>query len=112
MMKVKLRGSLDQTASWAEILSDGSLAIELYDFSADARKWLGHDVAYTVVIPAEARVEMLSRLSDGRTSPSRVSERDRLLLHLIQQRFADYFAAKHWLDEQAIPYRAEFEPWA
>ena len=112
MMKVKLRGSLDQTASWAEILSDGSLVIELYDFSADAQEWLGNDVAYTVVIPAEAGVEMLSRLSDGRTLPSRVSERDRLLLHLIQQRFADYYAAKHWLDEQAIPYRAEFEPWA
>jgi len=112
MLRVKLRGSLDQTASWAEILSDGSLVIELYDFSADAQQWLGNDVAFTVVIPAEARVEMLSRLSDGRILPSGVAERDNLLLHLIQGRFADYYAAKHWLDEQAIPYRAEFEPWA
>jgi hypothetical protein len=111
-MKVKLRGSLDRTASWAEILSDGSLVIELYDFSADAQQWLGNDVAFTVVIPAEARVEMLSRLSEGRILPSSVAEHDRLLLHLTQERFADYYAAKHWLDEQAIPYRAEFEPWA
>jgi hypothetical protein len=112
MMKVKLKGSLDQTASWAENLSDGSLVIELYDFSADAQKWLGNDVAFTMVIPIEASVDLLSRLSDGRTLPSGVSERDNLLLHLIQERFTDYYAAKHWLDEQAIPYRAEFEPWA
>jgi len=111
-MKVKLRGSLEQTASWAEIRSDGSLAIELYDFSADAQEWLGNDVAFAVVIPAEARVEMLSRLSDGRILPSGVCERDSLLLRLIRERFAGYYAAKHWLDEQAIPYRAEFEPWA
>jgi hypothetical protein len=109
--RVKLRGVLAQTVSWAAIDDDENVVIELYDFSAEAHRWLGNDVAFLLRLDPAAKDEASKRLlPDG--GAASVSERDDLLLRAIQARFDDYYAVLEWLEEQAIPFRKEFEPWA
>jgi hypothetical protein len=109
--RVRLRGVLEHTASTASIAGGGDLVVELYDFSPDAHHWLGNDVAFMLVLDAAAKDAALARLCAGAPPPNG-AERDDLLLRLVQERFSDYYAVKEWLDEQAVPYRKEFEPWA
>ena len=87
--RVKLRGILKQTASSAAIGDDGSLLVELYDFSDAAHKCLGNDVAFILTVDATAKDEALVRLLRGQPTPD-AADRDELLLHIVQQRFSDY----------------------
>ncbi|MEA2689001.1 MAG: hypothetical protein QOD51_1608 [Candidatus Eremiobacteraeota bacterium] len=109
--RVKLRGVLDHTASSAGIDAAGNLVVELYDFSPDAQTGLGNDGAFQLVLDAAAKAAALARLAAPETPPAN-SDRDELLLRLVQERFADYYAMKQWLEEQGIPFRKVFEPWA
>ena len=109
--RVKLRGVLAQTASWATIGEDGSLVVELYDFSDVAHTWLGNDVAFLLELGAAAKDAMLTKLLDGQP-PLNGSDDDALLLHLVAKRFDDYYAVQQWLNDQGIPFRKQFEPWA
>jgi hypothetical protein len=109
--RVKLRGMLAQTASWATIGDDGKLVVELYDFSAGAHTWLGNDVAFLLELGAAAKDAALAKLLGGRPPPNG-SDPDALLLHLVAERFDDYYAVQQWLSDQGIPFRKEFEPWA
>lgn len=109
--RVKLRGVLDRTASSAEIDSAGNLVVELYDFSAEAHRWLGNDVAFQLVLEAAGKEAVLERLRPADATPA-VADPDELLLALVEERFSDYYAMKQWLEEQGIPYSKVFEPWA
>jgi hypothetical protein len=109
--RVKLRGVLAQTASWATIGDDGGLVVELYDFSAEAHTWLGNDVAFLLELGATAKDAALARLLGGQQPPNE-SERDALLLQLVAERFDDYYAVERWLNDQGISFRKQFEPWA
>jgi hypothetical protein len=109
--RVKLRGVLAQTASWAIIADDGNLVVELYDFSDAAQKWLGNDVAFLLKLDSEQKDAALARLLSGEPRPS-ASDDDTLLLQLVAERFADYYDVERWLNDQGIPFRKEFEPWA
>ncbi len=108
--RVKLRGVLAKTASWAIAGDDGGLVIELYDFSDDAHALLGNDVAFLLQLDAAAKDAALVRLFGG--EPPSDADRDALLLHLIGERFDDYYAVQQWLTDQGIPFRKQFEPWA
>ena len=110
--RVKLKGVLKQTASSAEIKSDGSLVIGLYDFSDDAQNWLGNDVAFLLTISPDDKSKMLSRLTAGQNPTPVAADDDALLLRLIAERFDDYYAVKHWLEENNIQYRKDFDSWA
>ena len=48
--RVKLKGVLERTASSVEIKGDGSLVVEVYDFSDDAEQWFGNDVAFLLKV--------------------------------------------------------------
>lgn len=109
--RVKLRGVLAQTASSAAIADDGSLVVELYDFSDAAQKWLGNDVAFLLKLDSAAKDAALARLLSGEPPPTG-SDRDALVLRLVAERFADYYDVERWLRDQDIPFRKEFEPWA
>ncbi|HEY0383599.1 MAG TPA: hypothetical protein VGC72_15520 [Candidatus Elarobacter sp.] len=109
--RVKLRGVLAQTASWATIGDDGGLVVELYDFSAEAHTWLGNDVAFLLKIGAAEKGEMSARLLAA-SSRADAPDDDERLLRCMQERFADYHAVKDWLEDQGIAFRKEFEPWA
>jgi hypothetical protein len=108
--RVKLRGVLAQTASSAAIGEDGSLVVELYDFSDAAQQWLGNDVAFLLKLDAAAKNDALARLLPGGPPPG--ADEDALLLQLVAEHFADYYDVERWLNEQGIPFRKEFEPWA
>jgi hypothetical protein len=110
--RVELRGVLDHTASSARIADDGSLIVELYDFSAEAEKWLGNDVAFLLHVAAADKGHMLSLLLGEDSATVREAGDDATLLQLLRERFDDYYAVKEWLDGQGIGYRKEFEPWA
>jgi hypothetical protein len=109
--RVKLRGILAQTASFATILEDDSLVVELYDFSAAAHTFLGNDVAFLLKLEPAAKTEALARLITPER-PSISADGDALLLQILTERFADYYDVERWLNDQGIPFRKEFEPWA
>jgi hypothetical protein len=110
-MRVKLHGVLAQTASSASIGADGSLVVELYDFSDAAQKWLGNDVAFLLHLGAEQKTKLLTSLLPAE-EPAPAADRDALLLSLLAERFSDYYDVERWLIDQGIPFRKEFEPWA
>jgi len=109
---VDLKGGLKHTASSVHIKSDGSLVIELYDFSSEAEKWLGNEVAFLLKVSPVAKSKMLSCLLEGQNQMLDESHDDDLLLRLIEERFTDYFKVKQWLEENKIPYEKGFDPWA
>ncbi len=102
--RVKLRGVLERTASWAYVDGRGELVVELYDFSPDAHTWLGNDVAFLLHVAAADKARVIAELGGAGD--------DGALLRLLRERFEDYYAVKEWFDQHAIPYRREFEPWA
>jgi hypothetical protein len=110
--RVELKGGLEKTGSSAEIQGDGSLVVELYDFSPEAERWFGNDVAFLLKVSAPDKEQMLARLQAGQPPLPDASDRADLLLRLIAERFSDYFAVKQWLEENAIPYQKEFDSWA
>ena len=109
---VKLKGVLNRTASSAEIKSDGSLVVELYDFSSEAENWFGNDVAFLLKVSSGDKSKVLSCLTAGQDQMAGPLDRDELLLRLLRERFADYYAVKQWLEENKIPYQKEFDSWA
>ncbi len=109
---VDLKGGLKHTASSAQIKSDGSLVIELHDFSSEAEKWLGNEVAFLLKVSANDKSKMLSCLLGGQNQKLDESQEDDLLLQLIGERFTDYYEVKQWIEENKIPYEKEFDPWA
>lgn len=110
--RVKLRGRLPQTASSAMIRPDGSLVIELYDFSDQAQQSLGRDAAFLMILAPEQKAGILNLLAaeDG-AAPFTLSG-DAALLALIKKRFEDYYDMKKWLDGLGIPYEKDFDSWA
>ncbi len=110
--QVKLRGRLPQTASSASIRPDGSLVIEIYDFSDEAQKWLGRDGAYFMILVPEQKAGILNLLAAEDGAPPFTLSGDEALLALIQRRFEDYYDVKKWLDARGIPYEKDFDTWA
>jgi hypothetical protein len=109
--RVKLRGVLAHTASSAAVDSDGNLVVELYDFSAEAHRWLGNDVAFVLNVDAAGKAEALRRLrAAGHFADPH--DDDAALLQLLAERFDDYYDVERWLNDEGIPFRKEFEPWA
>ena len=109
--RVKLRGVLAQTASSAAVRDDGSFVVELYDFSAEAHRCLGNDVAFLLELGPVEKDAALRRLLGGQDAAN-ASDPAAQLLQLVAERFDDYYAVEQWLTEQGIPFRKHFEPWA
>ncbi|HEX2076479.1 MAG TPA: hypothetical protein VHG08_02185 [Longimicrobium sp.] len=101
--RVRLSGGLQKTASWAILRADGGVTVEWYDYSEEAHRVFGNDVAHLVhVSPSD--VPRLCTLLGAADADA--------VLQAMEARFADYFAAKAWLDEQSIPYQQEYDSWA
>ena len=108
--RVELRGVLEDTVSSASIGGDGSLVVRLFDFSTEAHSFLGRDVAFLLHVAAADKEETCKRLLHE-AQPAGL-DRDDALLRAMQERFADYYEVKQWLEEQRIPFRKEFDWWA
>jgi hypothetical protein len=109
---VDLKGGLEHTASSAQIKSDGSLVVQLYDFSSEAEKWFGNEVAFLLKVSPSDKGKMLSCLLGGQKQMVDESQEDDLLLQLLKERFTDYHDVKQWMEENEIPYEKEFDSWA
>ena len=112
--EVKLSSGLPHTASWARLAEDGSLIVELYDFSPDAEKWFGNDVAFLLHVRPRDKKRVLAQLlrEQAGADADDHADADATLLRLVHERFADYYAVKEWLDRNGVVYDKEFEPWA
>jgi hypothetical protein len=106
--RVKLAGGYEHSANWAEIRADGSLVIELFDFSPEAHDWLGNDVAYFLIVAPPDKAAVLQRLASEAGKSCKAGD-DQQLLKLIHARFPDYFAVKKWLAESGIPFTKDFD---
>ena len=113
-MRVRLTGVLEHTASSVEVGPDGSLLVEFYDFSDDAQRFMGNDVACLLHVEPAEKERTLSLLESETNSPDNQhsDSPDIRLLHLMEQKFSDYFEVKEWFEDQGISFRSEFDSWA
>ena len=96
--KVKLSGGPDKTVTWIWLDPvEGRLKVGYYDFSEDAQKLFGNDIAYTITVDEMDR--LLSTVNLEAAS----------LLPWMADYFKSYFGIKQWLEESKIGFRVEIE---
>ena len=111
-IRVRLTGGLEHTASSVEVRPDGSLVVEFYDFSDEAERTFGNDVAYVLLVEPEQKTRILSGLLAESQDEEAPVNPDAQLLRLMQQKFSSYFQVKEWVKEHGITFRSEFDSWA
>jgi hypothetical protein len=89
--KVKLSGGPEKTVTWIWIEA-GHLKVEYYDFSEDAHRFFGNDIAYTITVN-----EMDKWV---RT----VNQNESSILTWMEHSFKSYFEIKKWLEENKIDF--------
>ena len=94
--KVKLIGGPGKTVTWVWQES-GFLKVEYYDFSEDAQRMFGNDIAYTLTV-----TEM-----DKLFSISKHDEAD--IIQWLTENFKSYFDIKKWLEDNEIGLSVEIE---
>ena len=97
--KTKLAGGPEKTVTWIW-LENGLLKVEYYDFSEDAQKMFGNDIAYTITVTEMGRLYSSSKQNED------------LIIQWLADTFQNYFAIKKWLEELNIGFRVETESWA
>ena len=94
--KTKLTGGPEKTVTWIW-LEAGQLNVEYYDFSEEAQRFFGNDIAYTLTV-----TEMSKLYSDAKQTES-------LLIQWMTENFKSYFGIKQWLEENKISFTVEIE---
>jgi hypothetical protein len=100
---MKIRSPWPKSSAWARILTDGSLELELYDFSSEAASSLGGDVAWIWTVDAVDIPQLLSYL------PAQASDGDQALLTMLILSFTDVHAIRDWIRKKQIPLREAFD---
>jgi hypothetical protein len=98
--KVKLSGGPEKTVTWIWLDDNGHVKVEYYDFSEDAQRLFGNDIAY--IITVHEMNKLLSTISQSETS----------VISWMEQYFKSYFSVKRWLEENKIDFSVEVEGWA
>ena len=99
--KTKLTGGPEKTVTWIWLDAEGGqLHVEYYDFSEDAQRFFGNDIAYTLTV--KEMDKLFSAAKRDETS----------LMDLLQENFKSYFGIKRWLEENGIGFSIETESWA
>jgi hypothetical protein len=99
--KVKLSGGPDKSTTWIWLdPEEGLLKVEYYDFSEDAQRFFGNDIAYTITV--DEMDKLLSSMPQEEPS----------LIPWMAKYFKGYFGIKQWLEESKIGFRVEIEGWA
>ena len=109
LLSVRLRGILDQSASWARILDGGALELEFFDYSSEAHSSLGNDVAWTYRVEACEKARVCHLLAAAGGTPV---EGDPAMLDAIVKMFGDTWRVRDWLKQQSVPYTETFDSWA
>jgi len=96
--KTKLTGGPEKTVTWIWLdPAGGQLNVEYYDFSEEAQRFFGNDIAYTLTV-----TEMSKLYSDAKQTES-------LLIQWMTENFKSYFGIKQWLEEHKISFAVEIE---
>jgi hypothetical protein len=98
--KTKLSGGPEKTVTWIWLDNDGLLKVEYYDFSEDAQKLFGNDIAYTITVHDMDKLYAM------------VNKNEASLISWIEQYFKNYLGIKKWLEENGIQFSVETESWA
>ena len=109
---IKLTGDLAQTTTRIQITEVGDLVVDYYDFSDDAHRAFGNDVAYVLTITATEKSRIFQLLAAEQGIETPLLSPDNLILRLLKQQFGNYFQLKQWLDDNAIQYQQHFDSWA
>ena len=97
--KIKLNGGPDKTATWLWL--EGSLLkVEYYDFSEEAQRFFGNDIAYTLTV-----IDMDKLYASTNQNGSSI-------LAWLTENFKSYFSIKQWLAESGVGFSIETESWA
>lgn len=94
--KVKLAGGLEQTVTWVW-LENVQLKVEYYDFSEDAQRFFGNDIAYTLTVTEMDKLYLITKLDEAK------------VIQWFVENFKTYFAIKKWLEENNIGFNVEIE---
>jgi hypothetical protein len=80
--RVKLTGGLEKTVTWIWLDNHGQLKVEFYDFSEDAQKMFGNDIAY--ILTVNEMIKLFSLTKQGEAS----------LIKWMTENFQSYFGIK------------------
>lgn len=94
--KIKLPGGLEKTVTWVW-LENGELKVEYYDFSEDAQRMFGNDIAYTLTVHDMPKLY------------STVNKDESTLIPWMLEYFRSYFGIKQWLEGNKIKFSVEIE---
>ena len=97
--KIKLTGGPEKTVTWIW-LESGQLKVEYYDFSEEAQRFFGNDIAWTITVQDMEKIFSI------------VNKNAETLIPWMEQYFKSYFGIKEWLEENGIEFRVERESWA
>lgn len=97
--KRKLPSGPEKTATWIW-LEEGQLKVEYYDFSEDAQRLFGNDIAYILT------VHEMDKLFAA------VNQDEVKLIPWMESYFVSYFGIKQWLQENGIDFKVAVEGWA
>lgn len=97
--KTKLAGGPEKTVSWVW-LENSQLKVEYYDFSEEAQRMFGNDIAYTITVKEMERLYSSSKQNED------------VIIQWLVDNFQNYFAVKKWLEEMDIDFHLETESWA
>lgn len=104
--ELKIRSPWAKSSAWARILVDGSLELELYDFSPEAQQSMGNDVAWIWTVESQHMPTLIERL------PNLAHGSDQALVQYLILAFVDVHAIRDWIRQQEIPLREDFDSWA
>jgi hypothetical protein len=101
MKSVKMLNHLDQTSNTAQILEDGRLKIDHYDFSQEAEDQFGNDVAFMIYISPEYKQNLLELLQKENQYNALGENTDDCLLDILSKKW-DYHSFLTWIEKQNI----------
>jgi len=94
--KIKLAGGPEKTVTWIWF-ENAQLKVEYYDFSEDAQRMFGNDIAYTITVRDMAKLFIT------------VSKDEHTLIPWVMEYFKSYFGIKQWLEGNKISFDIEIE---
>jgi len=104
--EVKIPTTWTQASARARITTEGSLELELFDFSDQAQQSMGNDVAWIWTVEAEDMPALLRAL------PVQAALSDQALIDALVSGHGHVHAIRDWIRAQNIPLRENFDSWA